>query len=328
MGKHLRDCLIPKGRTIYFDEEQHKYTNELGFVYTSTTTVISKYTEDFKTEDIAKACERIGKNPNHPKYLHYKGKSWQQLVKEWKDTTKASCEFGTAKHNFLEQAVKNSTGYNLNAKGYINGRIYTIDDIITNHSYGRLKLSTFQKHGVHIKYPTIYELLKKLSEAGYSIYAEIGVYDDVYGVSGLVDILCVNHKTLDFIIVDWKTNKAPIKFEAGYFEKQPNGLLDLTKWKSKEAYFAPPLNNVVDSVGNHYSMQLSVYSYLTSTFGYTFKGIILCHIRPIEEVIRPREEWDEEVNILPMPYLLNSSKLMLDDFRMKTFNQGTIQFNY
>ena len=328
MSKHLRDTLIPKGRTIYFDEEHHKYTNELGFTYTSTTTVVGKYTDDFKSMKIAKACERIGHNPNHPKYLNYKGKTASQLVREWKQTTKEACEFGTKKHNFLEESVKQATGYKTNARGYIEGKIYTLDDVMINHNYGRLKIIEFAKTGVQNKYPKIFDILKGLSKAGYFIYAEIGVYDDLYGVSGLIDILCINHTTGDFIIVDWKTNKAPIHFDSGYYAKTIDGRLDLDKWISKDEHFAYPLNHLADSVGNHYAMQLSTYAYLVTTFGYTFKGLVLCHIRPIEEQFAVRENWKEVVEVFNLQYLENDSKLMLDDFRMKnTEQQGQLQFN-
>ena len=53
---------------MYFNEEEHKYTDDLGNGYISVTTLIGKYTQEFKKEEIAAACERIGKNPRHPKY--------------------------------------------------------------------------------------------------------------------------------------------------------------------------------------------------------------------------------------------------------------------
>ncbi len=106
MKKRLHEMLLPKGRIIYFDEEAHKYSNELGFVYTSTTTLIGKYCPHDNFEDIAKACERIGRNPNHKDYHKYKGKTYKTILKEWATITKESCEFGSIKHNFLETAVK------------------------------------------------------------------------------------------------------------------------------------------------------------------------------------------------------------------------------
>ena len=310
MSKKLHDTLIPKGRTIYFNEEAHKYTNELGIAYTSTTTIIKKYEVHKDMEAIAKACERIGKNPNHAKYLHYKGKTAKQLLKEWEETTKNACEFGTIKHSYLEQSVKNSNGY-------IDDKIATLDEIIAKHNYGRLTIKDFKDTGIDIKYPTIFEVIVKLTKAGYYIYAEIGVYDDFYGVSGLIDILCINHKTNEFLILDWKTNKAPIRFEAGYYEKHTNGLLNLDKFIPKEDVMQHPLTHLADSTGNHYTLQLSTYAYLCETFGYTFKGILLVHIRPIEQTVVSREHWQESVELYPIKYLKKEVMSMLDDFRMK-----------
>lgn len=328
MKNDIMNRLIPKGRTIFFDEEAHKYSNELGFVYTSTTTIIGKYCEEKNFEDIAKACERIGRNPNHPKYQFYKGKSARQLLVEWGKITDESCEFGSAKHNFLESSVKQCTKYNINAKGFINGIIYTIDNIIENHKFGKLSLKQFEKVGIKEKYPDIYNILVTLSNNGYSLYAEIGVYCDIYGISGLIDILAVNHSTEEFIIVDWKTNKAPIRFDAGYYEKDLNGLLDLNKWKPSKDTFIHPLKHLADSVGNHYTMQLSVYAYLVTTFGYKYKGLVLCHIRPIEEPFVSRELWKEKVEIYKLDFMLDNVKLMLADYKYnRESSQGKLLFN-
>lgn len=319
----LRDRLIPKGRTIFFNEEAHKYTNELGIPYTSMTTVIKKYEVHKDFETIAKACEAIGKNPRHPKYEHYKGKTWKQLITKWEDTTKTSCEFGTNKHSYLEQTIKNSNGYNRNNNGYINDKIATLDDIIEKHNYGRLKIEDFKATGIDQRYPEIFAIVVGLVKAGYYIYAEIGVYDDKYGISGLIDILCINHKTLEFIILDWKTNKAPIRFDAGHYEKQKDGRLDLDKWKSTNDKMQFPLDDLDDSTGNHYALQLSGYAYLVSTFGYKFKGIILCHIRPIEHKFLDRSEWEEVVEIYPIQYLENKVKLMMNNHMMNNMEQQT-----
>ena len=73
--KCVSEKILPKGRILYFNEEEHKYTDDLGNGYISVTTLIGKYTQEFKKEEIAAACERIGKNPRHPKYQKYKGKT-------------------------------------------------------------------------------------------------------------------------------------------------------------------------------------------------------------------------------------------------------------
>ena len=58
--KCVSEKILPKGRILYFNEEEHKYTDDLGNGYISVTTLIGKYTQEFKKEEIAAACERIG----------------------------------------------------------------------------------------------------------------------------------------------------------------------------------------------------------------------------------------------------------------------------
>jgi hypothetical protein len=314
----LKYNLVPKNRILYFDEEAHKYTDDLKTIYTSTTTIIGKYYEKFdkKSQDIATACERIGRNPSHPKYAWYQGKTAKQLLEEWSDETKRACDKGTKKHNYLENAVKSSNGYIRNANGFINGRIYTIDDIIKGHNFGRLSVNYFIKTGIDKLYPTIFSLIKELCDAGFKIYSEIGVYDLTLQVSGLVDILLVRGN--EFIILDWKTNKAPIRFDAGYFEKNLDKTLNLNKWIPQDKYFYHPLSHLVDSIGNHYTLQLSVYDYLVETFGLKCIGNILCHIRTIEKpFMADDEEEQEEVSFLDIKYLKEEAIDMLNDHRSK-----------
>ena len=311
--------ILQKGRSIFFNEEAHKYTDDLGNAYISVTTLIGKYTEEFKKEAIAAACERIGKNPKHPKYALYAGKTKKQLLWEWEQETIKACEKGSKKHNFLELAVKESNGYKKNAKGFIDDKIYTIDDIVAKHNYGRLKLEHFDQKGVKEKYPQIYELIKGLTQSGYKIYSEIGVYDSDNLISGLIDILLVKDDT--FIILDWKTNKAPIRFESGYYEKDTLGKLKLDSFVYKNDVFAEPLDNLADSVGNHYAMQLSTYANLVESWGFKCKGLILCHIRTIEDAKDENGNDVEVVEIYDMPYLKNDSINMISHYSSKNIHK-------
>lgn len=59
--------MITNRRDIFFNEAQHKYTDDRGNVYTSTTTVIGKYEDKFDSTEVAKACHRAGIKGN-PKY--------------------------------------------------------------------------------------------------------------------------------------------------------------------------------------------------------------------------------------------------------------------
>lgn len=314
--KCVSEKILPKGRILYFNEEEHKYTDDLGNGYISVTTIIGKYTQEFKKEEIAAACERIGKNPRHPKYQKYKGKTKKQILWEWEQETIKACDKGTKKHNYLETAIKTCNGYKLNANGFINDRIYTIDDIVGSHKYGKLNLEYFVKTGIREKYPDIFSLIAALVTKGYHIYAEIGVYDSQNLVSGLIDILLIRGK--EFIILDWKTNKAPIRFESGYYDKKLDGTLDLNNFIYKEEYFSAPLDHLADSIGNHYAMQLSTYANLVESWGYKNVGIILCHIRTIQNQFQDENEEDEEVvEMYDMPYLKNEVGMMIADYSSK-----------
>jgi len=97
------------------------------------------------------------------------------------------------------------------------------------------------------------------------ILAEIGVYHPEYLISGLVDILFV--KGDEFFILDWKTNKAPIRFEGGYWAKKADGTIDLDKYIITNETMLFPINHLQDSTGIHYSLQLSMYDYLIEQWG-------------------------------------------------------------
>lgn len=263
---------------IYFDEKLHKYTDSFKNEYTSVTTVIGKYEDKFseKQWDIAIACERIGRNPAHPKYSKYKNKTAKQIIASWKHESKVACDIGNNTHNYLEDSIKISSKYKAHSKS---GRLFTIKELLDNRNInkGLLNLDSFKKFKIDKKYPDIYTIVEMFVKDGWSIYSEICTYDYNILVSGLIDILLI--KGNKFVILDWKTNKAPLKFDAGYYNKDLKGNLLLNDYILTNTYFKYPLNKLPDSVGNKYKLQLSSYAYLTEQFGLELVGIILCHIR-------------------------------------------------
>lgn len=293
-------------RKIYFDEELHKYTDELSNPYTSVTTIISKYYEGFKTKEMAERCAKIGRNPSHAKYLKYKGKSAKQLIYEWENTKNVACEKGTKKHNYFETIIREGTNYNKIKNNYTGNRIYTIEDVINDNKIGRLDLSYFEQQGIKQKYPVIYNIIKDLVSAGFLIYAEIGVYDPINMICGLIDIILIRNN--EFIILDWKTNAAPIKFESGYFVKDNYGNLT-EEYILNNHFFYHPLDYVPASTGHKYSMQLSGYAELVESFGFVHKGSILCHIRTVSTNKFTEQDFDEVKIIQPLD-LKKDFKLM------------------
>jgi len=300
---------------LYFNEKAHKYTDEFGNKYISATTLIGNYTNKFsdKEKDIAKACARIGKNPRHPKYLRYKDKSAKQILAEWKAIRDNACNIGNNKHSYLEHAVKDSNGFfnvfktKYNTKDNNgNVKLFTVEDLSNNINIGELNIDYFIDTGIKDKYPKIYEIIKLLVNDGWKIYSEIGVFDSSTLISGLIDILFIKDK--DFIILDWKTNKDTIKFESGYWDKDNNG--KTTNYVFTDKRFKPPLDHLPQSVGNKYTLQLSLYDYLVELFGFNFVTNILCHIKHDVYTYEDEEVVDDitllgknKVEILSIKYL-------------------------
>jgi hypothetical protein len=279
------------------------------------TTCIKHYVEDFKMLDIAKACERIGKGQtkqgtSHPKYLKYKGKTAKQLVYEWTETADIACAKGSIKHNYLEEGIKVATGFITSDKKYTGNRTYTIQDIVGNHDFGRIDISYFGLSGIRDKYPIIYNTILSLHEQGYSFYAEIAVFDINRLISGLIDLLAINHNNKTFVILDWKTNRNPITFTPGYFEKDEKGRITDT-FIEKFSTFAPPIDNVPDSVGHKYSMQVSGYASLVELFGFTYRGNIICHIG-LSDV--NDDDSPEVVKLILAQDLRREANIMFNDF--------------
>ncbi len=288
---------------IYFNEALHKYTDEYGNVFKSVTTVIGSYVDEFKSLDVARACERIGRNPNHPKYLKYKGKTAQQLIKEWEATTEEALDNGNKKHNYLEDVVKYSNNYKRIKGAYINDRLFTITEIKDNPEVGVVTLDKLIQLELHITYPTIYKVIEAFVNDGWKLYSEIGVFNVDLLISGLIDLLLV--KGDKFVILDWKTNKAPIMFSSGYFEKDFNGNLTDNFIEDRKT-LKHPLLYVPASVGHKYSLQLSGYTYLAELLGFTLANITLCHIRTIDE--------QDVVNFYNIQYMRNEIELLFNHY--------------
>ena len=267
-------------RIIYFDESQHSYTDNMGNPYTSTTTVISKYYEEFETDKIALACEKIGRNPSHPKYLKYRGMTAAEIKLKWKTISDVSLVNGNIKHNYLEDTIKRSTSYRtIDGTDLIKDRLFTIEDILTGE-FGELDLDWFVTSGISFKYPAIFNAIVTLHQAGFKFYAEMGVYNIDTLVSGKIDLVAVKDKT--FIIIDWKTNKDDIRFESGYFEKDMEGRTT-NNFIYTNKYMLYPLHFLPDSTGVHYNLQVSGYAWLLEQFGYTNLGNIIYQIRETED---------------------------------------------
>jgi hypothetical protein len=300
MGEHV------KGNMLFFDAPTHKYTDEVGNPYVSTTTLIGHYYEKFDTKKMARLCELAGRRGD-PKY---RGKTAAMLELEWTHESDSACEYGSVKHDFLEQAVKNSTGYRLNiTKEFSGNRLLTVPDVIEHPGFGELSLNYFRQTKIDILYPDIFQLLVELTSKGYRIYAEIGIHYKERLVSGLIDLFLIRDK--EFVILDWKTNKYDFTYVAGYWEK--NEHKEVIGFVETNKTFFRPLHNLTDSVGNKYALQLSTYAYLVERLGLKLNGIVLCHIRH-EQYIHPIiKKLVDKVEFIKMPYLRKEVIAMIED---------------
>ena len=310
---------------LFFDEGPHKYTDTLGNEYRSVTTLIGDYYNHFDADYWA-----------HKK-AREQGKSEKQIRAEWDRIKDEACERGTVTHNGIEDAIKNVSKFK-EAIRYLeeakSGRCITIADI-PDLIPRPLDVDEF-KEATNNKYPEIYRVFDFYTERGYTIYSEIGAFLIDYLISGTIDIFC--YRSTDFVILDWKTNRDGLKFEAGYYKKDkstiPNQLTN--EWVKKRQFMLPPLNPLDDCNGMHYTMQLSLYALMAEIIlDIPCVGLGLCHIgspwvlNKYGQPLRDNEGYhvdpdgEETVKWFKIQYLKNEAKALLKDryYRLKADNK-------
>ena len=254
---------------LYFDEPTHKYTDSLGNSYISVTTMIhDNYTPKFdKKYWLRKKSRELGI-------------SSKELERQWQAITDEACSRGTATHTGIEDAIKENSMFK-NAIQYLNqvesGRCITVADI-PNLIPRPLDLNKF-KEATNNKYQKIYDVFDFYINKGYTIYSEIGAFLIDYLISGTIDILCIKEDR--FVILDWKTNRNGLQFEAGYFKKDKSTTpAQLTnQYIVKDEKMLPPLSHLDNCNGMHYTMQLSTYARMVELIlDIPCVGLGLCHI--------------------------------------------------
>lgn len=296
-------------RTITFDPVPHTYVDETGAQYTSVTTLIGQVEPHYDAEFWAmyRAIDQMGIYKPRP-YLEQRqieityqskrrkfgvrtlyagviplGKSAQAVTQDWKEMADEACEWGTAKHDYLETCINR----------FADTRKYAIHEVVSSNvtntekttqdfAFKITNLEELANSPLAFTYPTIYEKLKGYVLAGWIIYAEKRVYSAKYLIAGTIDVLLVKGEY--FIILDWKTNKKPLKWDSGYYKKVWNfdrsKKIETKEWVKTNATFKYPLNHITHCKGNIYTLQLSLYSYLCELWGLKHRGTVLCHIRP------------------------------------------------
>ena len=318
-----------KDNYLFFEEKAHKYTDTLGNEYRSVTTLLGDYYNHFNTDYWA-----------HKK-AREQGKSEKQILAEWDRIKDEACERGTSTHNGIEDAIKSVSKFKEAIK-YLeevkSGRCITIADI-PDLIPRPLDVEEF-KAATNNKYPEIYRVFDFYTERGYIIYSEIGAFLIDYLISGTIDIFC--YRPTDFVILDWKTNRDGLKFEAGYYKKDkstiPNQLTN--EWIKKKQNMLPPLNHLDDCNGMHYTMQLSLYAIMAEIIlDIPCVGLGLCHIgspwvlNKYGQPLRDSEGYhvdpngEETVKWFKIQYLKNEAKALLKDryYKLKADNKTSNQ---
>lgn len=292
------------GRLITFSEKDHKYVDDLGNLYTSTTTLIHKYEKEFDTEYWA-----------DKKAKDY-GKTAEEVKQMWKDITKEACDNGNEKHGYLENSINISTGYI--KKKEVNGKLemYTIDDILVNPALGQVDEVELISCGLAERYPEIFEVVHYLYSIGYRFYAEVCVYSYKHLVSGAIDLLAIrfddDFNPIDGYILDWKTNKNKIRDVAGYYQKDNKGNYTGNFITTREKMLFP-LNHLAKCAMSTYGLQLNTYASMVELRGFPINRCILFHIRSKEQIALTEKrtiDKDEEVAVVKLPDMRNDVKLM------------------
>lgn len=305
---------------IYFNEAEHKYTDEYDNIYTSVTTYLQKYQEEFDKDFwlMAKAIELLIRRDYGNGYFNsikrdcegkyelivknYKNRinsielidAMAFINKEWDKKTKTSLDRGNKRHKFFEASLKYTTNFKSKEDNKI---LFTISDIENYQS--NVDSETFKSLKLKNIYPKIYTTIKNKVEAGYSLYPELGVFNFKYKICGTIDLPFIKKNKI--IIGDYKTNEDILHDTAGYYKKR-NGI-KTDEWIITDDRLKKPLQHLVKSKLNIYNLQLSFYAYLCELHGYECEGLELYHIGKVDDT-------DIET-IYTLPYLKEEIKSIL-----------------
>lgn len=272
---------------VIYNDEKHLYLDKkTGSKYTSVTTLIHHYCQPFNENFWAsyKACEYL-LEPESWKYL----KKDLLQTKVWKDSYLEEYDIDLTAFNNKVAEIKEGYKKNRNESCRRGTALHAIrEDMYSVPGNVEIK-----KYGLGGSFKT--------NAGNYKLDCDRGVYpeflisykfDDYLMISGQLDLLIKDGN--DITIVDYKTNKK-IDMKS-YFDNS-------TK-KSQKMKF--PLNDIDDCNFYHYSMQLSVYSYLLQKINPKFK---------IKKLIIHHIDHDNNETEYECPYLKDEVERMLLHYR-------------
>jgi len=323
---------------LTFEPKEHKYSDDEGNVYTSVTTLIGQVTPDYPARFWAmyRALDQTGLYKLRPDLEANKiwvtgtwytldelyagvvktNKTPQQITREWKAITQRSLDRGNKTHDYLEKCINDFYGDDEKATP----NAFELSDIAQPTFRFRIKsVDQLENSPLKDSHAKVYEVLIKLLKAGYVLYAEKRIYSYDHKVSGTIDVLAVRTKIVDgklkreFWIVDWKTNKDPLKFKPGYYKKKwltddhgnRTDKVKTDEWVDTDERYHYPLHTLQVSKGMGYRIQLSLYAYICELWGMECQGLILFHLRETDEKVYPPKYYG-------LKYLKHEIELLMD----------------
>jgi PD-(D/E)XK nuclease superfamily len=332
---------IQAKRTIVFNEEAHSYTDEFKQPYISATQLIGSIEPVYDSEfwAVYRAIDQVGIYQPRPypeerkieiKYQGSRAKyslavlssgilpirvPHTRVLQDWEQIKDDACEWGTAKHNYLEGCINQFAKTNTTA-------IHEIQKNMSERgfSFRVMNMEELEKSPLQFTYKAVYDLIAGYVKAGWTVFAEKRVYNAYYRIAGTIDLLLVRGK--ECIIIDWKTNRKKLKFESGYYKKAWNidrtDKIETDEWVKTKETFKYPLQSLSLCKGNIYAMQLSVYHYLCELWGINRVATILVHLRPKVDangkILFDTEgnRLEEEPEFYNMPYLKKEAHTLFE----------------
>ena len=289
----MNETITKQNGNIAFVEETHKYfdvTNP-NAVFTSVTTMIHSYTNEFDKEfwSAYKALEKL--IPKDAWAIEKKSllstkkfdkvlldmyeisendfnREQQAILDEWDNENRKSCERGTKIHADFENSFYAKKKDISLSKFEIGGKFEC------KQNYFELDI----ENGVYPEY-----LISRVSD------------DGKLRIAGQIDLLV--KKGNKITIADFKTNK---KIETKSFFNQK------TKSSVKMKF---PLNNLDDVNYWHYCMQLSTYAWMIQKINPEFE---------IEDLVMIHIDHNDTMTIYHLPYLKNEVIKMLSHFKKES----------
>lgn len=250
MKNYMDKIAEHNGTVCIFNETDHSYIiKNTGQTLTSITALIKKYTPSFNSHVMAQ--QMIDK-----KKSTYAGMSVEEIIEQWEEKAKAARDNGTLMHAYAEKWIEKK-GYGFHPK--------------------TIRVIALMKQIDQI-YP---KLLKRFK----FIEAEKIIFSARLCLAGTIDLLMLDEKANEIIILDWKQNSKALTDKQSSFQKM-----------------LPPVEhlNLCDTVT--YGLQLAFYEKILDEEKYypEHKGFrkALIHVRPGIGKIVKIDNYSEETGTI------------------------------